>query len=203
VKNQGQCGSCWAFSAVAAIESERYLMTGELVDLSEQQLLDCDDVDEACEGGFMDTAFDSVEQMGGLCTYDSYPYEAEQEVCHSCDTVAHSDVKMYGTVMASELSLMQALSRQPISIAIEADQMSFQFYESGVYDDEYCGEDIDHGVIAVGYGTDYITKKDYWLVKNSWSEQWGDRGYIRIARNSTAPTGMCGVYTYAVYPITE
>jgi C1A family cysteine protease len=106
-------------------------------------------------------------------------------------------------VMPNELELTYAVARQPVSVSIEADSKSFQLYKSGVYDNPDCGTTLDHGVLAVGYGTDSESGKDYWLVKNSWSTGWGDGGYIKIARNSVATSteGQCGIGMDASYPV--
>lgn len=175
IKNQGACGACWAFSTTGALEGAKFIKTGELVSLSEQNLLDCDHTDMGCSGGLMDSAFKFDEKTGGLCSETDYPYEAIQH--DDCDT---SCVDVPGTIVKTfvdvppgdERALLSALAMQPISVAIQADQFAFQFYRRGVLDDDSCGKSaqIDHGVLAVGYGTDLETQTPYWLVKNSWGE---------------------------------
>lgn len=202
VKNQGQCGSCWAFSAVAGIEGQHALKTGKLVSLSEQNLVDCSGTEGnmGCEGGLMDQAFQYVKDNKGIDTEASYPYKAVDEQCEY--KAASEGSRLTGSTdiqTGSESALQSAVaSVGPISVAIDASSMSFQFYSSGVYDDTECGnqrENLDHGVTAVGYGTQ--SGKDYWLVKNSWDTTWGQKGYIFMSRNKD---NQCGIATMASYP---
>jgi cathepsin L len=194
VKDQGQCGSCWAFSAVGAIESAYAIKTGKLYDLAEQQLVDCSSSfgNAGCNGGLMDDAFQYAMQKS-LCETKNYPYHASDETCHLCNgrvsVSGYVDVPPY-----NETALLFALLKQPVSIAIEADQMGFQFYSSGVFDGE-CGTRLDHGVLLVGYGTE--DGKDYWLIRNSWGPFWGDHGYIKISRGKN----QCGIAMDASYPV--
>jgi len=202
VKNQGQCGSCWSFSATGALEGANFIKSGKLVSLSEQELLDCDTVDSACNGGLMDNAFDFVKGNGGIDSEDDWKYLARQTIFFKCTKsheakkvatcTGHTDVP---TNDESQLQLAAAL--QPVSIAIEADQPSFQLYKSGVMTGA-CGTNLDHGVLLVGYGTD--NGQDYWIVKNSWGEGWGEKGYIRLARNVADKAGQCGLTLAASYP---
>ena len=164
VKNQGQCGSCWAFSAVGALEGVMSISSGKLVDLSEQQVVDCDTVDQGCHGGLMTNAFDYVMENGGLCSSDSYSYTGRSGECMTTDCDIIPESKISGCVDITgggEDGLRFAVAGQPVSVAIEADKLAFQFYKSGVFENKKCGENLDHGVLAVGY-TD-----DYWIVKNS------------------------------------
>jgi len=204
VKNQGACGSCWAFSAVQSIEGKLFIDTGNLTNLSEQQLIDCDDSDQGCQGGLMDNAFLFEEGEGGLCASDDYPYEGKQLTCKdtSCEVVAGTRIISFDDVEPKDTSeLMKALVVQPVSVAIDASRIVFQFYSSGVYE-RYCGTSLDHGVLAVGYGTD--DGKDYWLVKNSWGPTWGEDGYIRIKRTEgdriESRGGECGILLMSSFP---
>jgi len=208
VKNQGQCGSCWAFSAVGAIEGAYFLKTGELVSFSEQQLVDCDTgkngTDLGCNGGLMDNAFAFEENEKGLCTESDYPYVADQQTCadKACKNVEGSEISGFKDVKPrSHKEMMKALAIQPISIAIEADQLAFQFYQDGVFSSD-CGTDLDHGVLAVGYGTDE-GEGDYYLVKNSWGDLWGDGGYIKLARDTSQneDDGKCGILLSPSRPV--
>jgi C1A family cysteine protease len=203
VKNQGNCGSCWSFSAVAAVESAVFLKDGLSESLSEQQLVDCDKVDDACKGGLMDNAFEYIETSGGLCTQKDYPYEAKKGTCrvNECTIEDQSDVVSFVDVSPkTEKGLQEAIAVQPVSVGIEADKLSFQLYKSGVYN-ATCGIKLDHGVVAVGYGTDDDSGMDYWIVRNSWGPKWGEEGYIRIAREAKTSKGKCGIYSVASRPV--
>jgi len=201
VKNQGQCGSCWAFSTTGAIEGRSYISSGELTSLSEQDLVDCSKQNSGCNGGLMDYGFAFVESNAGLCTEDDYPYLAYQEWrCREDGCTKHDPISSYVDVVSNTAALEAACSEGPVAIAIEADQSAFQQYESGVMTG-YCGTSLDHGVLLVGYGTD--GSDDYWKVKNSWGSSWGESGYIRLCRNCGANKGQgqCGILLSASYPI--
>jgi hypothetical protein len=197
VKDQGQCGSCWSFSTTGAVEGIVQIKHGQLTPLSEQELMDCSYSygNLACNGGLMDNAFKYV-MANGLCTEAAYPYTAQSsKTCRasSCTASPYSKITGYTDVKATENYLGQAVDLQPISIAIEADQSGFQMYKSGVFCG-LCGTSLDHGVLAVGYGTDSGT--DYWKVKNSWGTSWGEQGYIRMCRNKNE----CGIASEPSYP---
>jgi cathepsin L len=207
IKNQGACGSCWAFSTTGALEGAKFVKTGELVALSEQNLLDCDHQDMGCSGGLMDNAFKFDEKSGGLCSEVDYPYVAQQNTCRTnCTDVPGSIVKTFIDVpTGNENALLSAIAMQPISIAIQADQFVFQFYKGGVITDDKCGAGgaIDHGVLAVGYGTDLDTQAPYFLVKNSWGPTWGDEGFVKLGRHSANKFGMCAILKMASFPVVE
>jgi len=201
VKNQGQCGSCWAFSTTGAIEGRSFIATGDLISLSEQDLVDCSKQNSGCNGGLMDYAFAFVESNGGLCSEADYSYLAYQEWrCREDGCTKYDPISSYEDVSSSTAALEAACSEGPVSIAIEADQSSFQQYESGVLTGS-CGTSLDHGVLLVGYGTD--GGDDYWKVKNSWGADWGESGYIRLCRNCGANDGegQCGILMSASYPV--
>jgi C1A family cysteine protease len=177
VKDQGQCGSCWSFSTTGAVEGIVEIKHGQLTSLSEQELMDCSYSygNLACDGGLMDNAFKYV-MANGLCTEAAYPYTAKSSTqckASQCSASANSKIGGYTDVRSTENDLGAAVDNQPVSIAIEADQSGFQLYKSGVFCG-VCGDNLDHGVLAVGYGTDAGT--DYWKVKNSWGTSWGEQG---------------------------
>jgi len=201
VQNQQQCGSCWAFSAIQAVESAWFLAKGTLEKLSEQELVDCSQAqgNQGCEGGLMDQAFTYII-ADGICTEADYPYTAADGTCPSplnCTTAATlTSFTDLPSPANEQTDILPAATQQPLSIAIEADQQSFQFYSGGVYNDPGCGTALDHGVGIVGYGTD-PTGGDYWLVRNSWGADWGEAGYIRLARGSN----VCGLTADVSYPV--
>jgi len=204
VKDQGQCGSCWSFSATGSIEGAVQIKTGKLISLSEQQLMDCSvpEGDQSCEGGLMDDAFQFVLDNKGICAEADYPYVAKDEACKkTCKSVStitnFVDVPTNASNPNDETGLMAAVLLGPVSIAIEADQPVFQLYNGGVITSAACGINLDHGVLIVGYGTDAKTNVDYWLVKNSWGAKWGEAGYVRLARNQNE----CGLNIMSSYPI--
>lgn len=201
VKDQGQCGSCWTFSATGAVEGAWAISKGQLIDLAEQELVDCATGfsygSHGCSGGQMEGAFKFIVE-NGQCSLASYPYTAKNGDCKKCNAVAHisscSDVKPN-----DQISLKGAVSQQPVSIAIEADTRYFQSYSNGVLTSSSCGTTLDHGVLIVGYGSE--SGIDYWLVKNSWGTSWGDKGYVKIARsNSNNDPGICGIAMQPSFP---
>jgi len=198
VKDQGQCGSCWAFSATGAIEGAVQIAGRGLVSVAEQQLVDCSGTEgnQGCNGGLMDYAFQYVIKNKGIGSEASYKYTARDGTCKKVASV--STISAFKDIASGdENALLQAVNSQPIAIAIEADQACFQFYSSGVLDDRSCGTNLDHGVLLAGYDTDAASGKDYWLVKNSWGLSWGDKGYIKFVRGKN----QCGLTLAASYPI--
>jgi cathepsin L len=205
IKNQGQCGSCWSFSTTGAIEGIHAIKTGQLVSLSEQQLVDCSTKlgNQGCNGGLPVLAYQYVIKNGGLCSESEYPYTASDGTCQvGCKTQA--TISGYVNVSSnSAIALKQALAKQPVSVIIEADQLAFQFYSSGVLTTG-CGSQLDHAVLAVGYGT---TKEgqEYFKIKNSWGSTWGLNGYILFGADATSNkenngSGVCGVLSLPTYP---
>ena len=203
VKNQGQCGSCWAFSTTGSVEGAWFLKTGTLVSLSEQQLVDCSvpEGNAGCSGGLMNQAFDYIVTNGGLCSESAYPYTAANGTCDTCTPVAH--IRGHVDVQPNnETAMMEAVAQQPVSVAVEADGLDWQFYFGGIVTDS-CGTNLDHGVLVVGYGVaENSNQQAYWKVKNSWGADWGEEGYIRLGRGAAfAPHGECGILMDPSYPV--
>jgi len=196
VKDQGQCGSCWAFSTTGSTEGAYAQKTGKLISLSEQQLVDCSTTqgNQGCNGGLMDYGFQYIITNRGITTEAAYPYKGVDGTCKKSQTAAATISSFKDVAAGSETQLLTVATKQPVSVAIEADQMGFQFYSGGVFT-ATCGKNLDHGVLVVGYGTD--AGKDYWIVKNSWGSSWGEAGYIRMIRNKN----QCGIAQQASYPV--
>ncbi len=208
VKDQGQCGSCWAFSTTGSLEGAHFVATGDLLSFSEQQLVDCAYVkygNYGCNGGLQDNAYNYYEDGNNAELESVYPYTSgtslkKGDCAYKASSATAVTVSSYVDVTPSSPSQMKAaLTQQPLAVAIEADKMVFQTYQSGVLTDSRCGTNLDHAVLAVGFGTE--NGQDYWLVKNSWNTTWGDKGYIKLGMDST--NGTCGVQMDPNQPTTN
>jgi xylem cysteine proteinase len=194
VKNQGDCSSCWALSAVAAIEGEYQIKHGKLYDLSESQLIDCSASygNEGCNGGLMDYAFEYAIANGGLCQAEDYPYEPLQGHCKASTCEPAATISGYKNVKANdEKELVAAISSTVVSVVIKINR-KFQFYSSGIFTGP-CGTTLQHSVAVVGY--DLGASSPYYIVRNSWSKLWGEDGYIRMAYGKN----LCGIAEMASY----
>ncbi|GFU52292.1 cathepsin L [Nephila pilipes] len=201
VKDQGMCGSCWAFSSTGSLEGQHKKKTGNLVSLSEQNLVDCVKENEGCNGGWMDSAFEQIKKENGIDTETSYPYVAIQDSCFFNEfTVGATCAGYVDLPEGDEEVLKQAVAKiGPISVAINSEAEGFHSYKNGIYDEPNCPNsvaDLTHAVLVIGYGTENGT--DYWLVKNSWGPTWGMNGYVKMSRNKD---NQCGIATKASYPL--
>jgi len=190
VKDQGQCGSCWAFAAAEVLESAYALKTGVLNILSPQELVDCESTSFGCSGGYPDHALEYASEHG-LELEQEYPYTASDGKCTAKDT----SYKVSPCTLVpthDEKVLQQAVTIAPVVVLIEADQRVFQFYQSGIIPQKSCGASIDHAVQLVGYGDE--NGKQYWLVRNSWGASWGEDGYVKLERG-VGGSGTCGILT--------
>jgi cathepsin L len=206
VKDQGQCGSCWAFGTIGMVEGTNFLVNGNLTSLSEQDLVDCAKSNnkwpnDGCNGGRSDWASAYI-QAKGIDTEDSYPYRAKDGSCKQTSPTA-AQLLNFTTLTKSEQVLKDTVYEfGPVAVSIDVTN-SFANYKSGVWEDKSCknGEmDLDHCVLVVGYGTDSSSQKDYWIVKNSWGTSWGNKGYILMRRNFN---NMCGIATDAVHGVAK
>lgn len=189
VKNQGSCGSCWAFSAVANIEGLYQIQSGKLLAFSESELVDCDNVDEGCNGGLMDNAFKWLHENGGLNTEEDYPYVAKRQGCKIKKDKFRVKISGFNDLSQNEDEIAEYLIKVgPLSVALNATPL--QFYLGGVFNPLVCNpKGLNHGVTIVGFGEE--NGKKFWNVKNSWGEGWGESGYFRIIRG----VGKCGINT--------
>nr|XP_043625831.1 zingipain-2-like [Erigeron canadensis] len=201
IRDQGKCGACWAFAAVAATEGFNKIKSGNLTALSEQMLIDCDvdNGDTGCVGGIMEHAYEFVIHNGGITAADDYPYVAKEHKCNKSKAkISAVTIKEYQKVPAKdEKSLEAAVSKQPVSVAIAAGFL-FQLYSHGIFTGP-CGTHLNHAVTVVGYGEENGTK--YWIVKNSWGKDWGEDGYMRIKRGTRGRKGKCAITMDATYPV--
>ncbi|GFO03471.1 cathepsin-l [Plakobranchus ocellatus] len=202
VKNQGKCGSCWAFSAIGALEGQWFANRGRLISLSEQQLIDCSKEDNGCAGGGANTAYEYILQAGGVDTDANYPYQAKNGTCHFDECEISASILTCTAVVPeeSEEALKIAVGNiGPIATTLTVAESKFEHYKGGVYDNPSCGsgyDDVNHGVLVVGYGSQ--GGHDYWIVKNSWGASWGEDGYAKMSRNKG---NQCGIATTAVFPL--
>ncbi|KAJ9183741.1 hypothetical protein P3X46_007553 [Hevea brasiliensis] len=201
VKNQGHCGSCWTFSTTGALEAAYHQAFGKGISLSEQQLVDCAGAfnNFGCNGGLPSQAFQYIKYNGGLETEEAYPYTGKDDTCKfSSENVGVRVLDSVNITLGAEDELKHAVAFvRPVSVAFEV-VSGFRFYKDGVYTSDTCGKtpmDVNHAVLAVGYGVE--NGVPYWLIKNSWGDDWGDNGYFKMEFGKN----MCGVATCASYPV--
>ncbi|XP_060584205.1 cathepsin L-like, partial [Ruditapes philippinarum] len=205
VKNQGGCGSCYAFSSTGSLEAHHCIKTGDLVSLSEQNIIDCTDnskyLNKGCKGGLMDHAFRYIIDNSGIDTEKSYPYREQVGRCKFSKSTIGATVRSYQDILprGDECQLKIAVgSVGPVSVGVDASGLLFKLYSHGVFDNSWCSSTrLNHGMLIVGYGSD-SDGNDYWLIKNSWSTYWGMNGYMKMIRNKN---NRCGIATLASYPI--
>lgn len=206
VKDQLYCGGCWAFAVADAVESRWAIKhKRNVIELSIQELIDCDHngVNEGCVGGNLPEGYEYVIDQGGMCTSKDYKFTGYDQRCkkHHCQRRL-GKIRDYGIVIRdNEVALREAVAQGPVAIAIEADADAMQFYDKGILTTRSCGTNVDHAVTIVGYGEDHGMK--YWKIKNSWSRDWGEGGYMRLCRECgrNGKTGECGITVEAVFPI--
>ena len=199
VKNQGMCGSCWAFSATSSIEGHHFIQTGSLLSLSEQEIVDCDTSSYGCNGGWQSNAMNYVKTHGQELETD-YPYTARDGTCKFSAAKGKVNTTGVNTVPARSVSALKAaIAKGPTSVTVEADRAVFQQYTGGILNSSACGTSLDHAITAVGYGSS--NGQDYYIVRNSWGASWGDKGYINIA--AVDGVGICGIQQISVWPNTN
>lgn len=202
MKNQKNCGCCYAFATIGALEGHHFVKTGHLLSLSEQNIVDCSGLygNFGCEGGTLENSFNYIRDHG-ICTEKSYPFHSSDFFdCKSSVKKTNVTIKGYKIVLSGNEKELQAalVTHGPISVAIDADHNSFHHYKDGIWHEPECSSEfLNHGVLLVGYGTDEF-ERDYYILKNSWGTTWGINGFFKMSRNHM---NHCGIATNAIFPI--
>lgn len=196
IKNQEECGCCYAFSAISALESRNAQKTGKLVKLSEQNMVDCSG-SSGCNGGWPNASFQYIIDNEGVNTEEAYPYKAKRGDCKFNPSAVGATVKEYVKIeTGNESDLLDAVADGPVSVALRGVDSVLGFYAKGIFDRPCTKYDIiDHAMTVVGYGSE--NGKDYWIVRNSWGPEKGEDGYVRFARGKN----LCGIADAAFYPV--
>ena len=202
IRDQKNCNAGYAFASVAAFESGTRVSGYSLYEFSDQQVVDCSSSDGnfGCQGGDIGDAFEYILRVGGLENGLYYPFSGTAGTCKFDPSKKELPrvEDWYDVPKADCNGLMTAVAQQPVAAAVAASAM--QFYQNGVFSSKFCGTSINHAVTVIGYGTDSTLKKNFWLVRNSWGEGWGEEGYIRMDRDVQTDTGICGICLAATYP---
>ncbi|KAM7357973.1 cathepsin K2 [Cochliomyia hominivorax] len=200
VKFQGECGSCWSFAVTGAIEGHVFRKTGKLINLSEQNLIDCGKEEyglAGCDGGFQEYGFEFVTTQNGIAAGEKYPYVDKKQTCSYKDNLKVAEIKGFATIDPKDEETMKKIvaTLGPLACSVNGLE-SLLLYKSGIYADEKCNEgEVNHSVLVVGYGSE--NGLDYWIVKNSWNKVWGEEGYFRLPRGKN----FCGIASECSYPI--
>ncbi|CAA7403801.1 unnamed protein product [Spirodela intermedia] len=199
VVNQGSCGSCWAWAAAGAVEGLHHIRTGQMIRVSAQQLVDCVKMCRGCDGGRATRAMDYIRKNGGVDSLENYPYTGKDGVCRNNRAKLVSIDEWRQIIpIAGEMELKRIVARQPVAISTDAEAREFQLYKGGIFNGK-CQIKTNHAMVVIGYGSE--NGQDYWLIKNTWGFNWGEHGYVKMARNINSKKGLCGLMTHAVYPI--
>ncbi|XP_037917795.1 procathepsin L-like isoform X1 [Hermetia illucens] len=202
VKFQGlECGACWSFAVTGSIEGHVFRKTGQLINLSEQNLVDCstDYGNTGCDGGYHDYGYEYVIENQGISKAEPYPYLEKQEKCQYKETERGTMIKGYVALPPGNETLIKEVvaTLGPVAASVNAGPDSFQLYKGGIYDDQECNKDeVNHEILIVGYGSE--NGKDYWIIKNSWTDKWGEKGYMKLPRNANS---FCGIASEGSYPV--
>uniref|UniRef100_A0ACD5V0D0 Uncharacterized protein n=1 Tax=Avena sativa TaxID=4498 RepID=A0ACD5V0D0_AVESA len=199
-KHQGGCGCCWAFATVATVESLNKIKGGQLLDLSEQELLDCDRAGQyGCKGGYIEKALKWIKAKGGVVTEATYPYQERQSQCKNVGGATRVGKITGAQRVRGEPQMKLAVLDRPVGVLFDASGAILQNWKSGIYKGP-CTTKQNHAVVLVGYGVSN-TGEEYWIIKNSWGAGWGQKGFFFMRRGADGAEGLCGVAVWGTYPL--